>query len=113
MIKKYKIIKFTPILFKEKLKKIWQQCNFYLDFGKEWRNFLYICENNKIERIFSLNNFLITEFLITNCELMPELLNSVDCHCNRTSGRIKIPLENYNKYRQSIEEFLIDFNYKK
>lgn len=113
MINKYKTVNFEPVLFKKILKKIWRRHNFYLDFGKEWRNFLYICENNKIERLFSINNFLITEFLITNCELSPNLLNSVNCHCNKISGRIRIPLENYNKHRQSIENFLTNFNHKK
>lgn len=110
MIKKYKIINFKPILFRKILKKIWQRYNFYLDFGKEWKNFLDICESNKTERIFSINNFLITEFLITNCELRSELLNSVNCYCNKTSGKIKIPIENYNKYKKLIEEFLINYN---
>lgn len=103
-------IHFKPILFKKALKKILRRCNFYLDFEKEWRNFLGICENSKIERILSLNNFLITEFLITDCELKPELLNGVNCHCDKAAGRIKIPFENYHKYKQSIKEFLIDFD---
>lgn len=89
MIKRYKITKFRPILSKGRLKKIWQQCAFYLNFEKEWKNFLGICENNKIERTLALNNFLITEFLITYCELKPEMLNRMNCHCDQRSGEIK------------------------
>ena len=110
LLKKYKIIKFKPALSKEKLKKIWQQCDFYLNVEKEWRNFLDICENNKDERNFALNNFLITEFLITHCGLKPKMLNKINCHCDQTSGEIKILNENYNKHKQPIKKFLINLN---
>lgn len=109
MIKKYKTVRFKPIFFKEKLKKIWQRYNFYLDFEKEWKNFLDICENNKIERIFALNNFLITEFLITYCGLKPGLLNDANCYCSETLGKIRIPYNNYNRHEQTIKNFLGNF----
>jgi len=110
MRKKFKIIKFNPILFKKKLKEIWQRWDFYLDFEKEWKNFLDICGNNKIERIFSLNNFLITEFLITYCGSKSKMLSSMNCYCGQRIGEIKILNEDYNQHRELIKEFLVNFN---
>lgn len=109
MNKKYKIIKFKPIFFKKELKKVWQQYDFYLDFEKEWKNFLDICGNNKIERIFALNNFLITEFLMAYCELKPRLLNNANCYCSETLGKIKIIHDNYDRHEQIIKNFLGNF----
>jgi hypothetical protein len=111
MIKKYKIIKFSPVFLKRKIKKIWQQHGFYLDFEKEWKNFLNICGNDRTESIFAFNNFLITEFLITRCGLKPENLNEVNCHCVQGGGEAKIDAKNYNKHKRLIRNFLANFNY--
>lgn len=109
MTKKYKILNFQPILLKEVLKKIWQRYGVYLDFEKEWKNFLDICDYSKNERIFSLNNFLITEFLITNCGLRPSQLSSTNCYCSEIGGKVKIGFRDYNNHKKWIDGFLKNF----
>ncbi len=111
MNKKFKTtIRFNPILSKRKLKKVWRKYDFYLRFEKEWENFLDICGKDKSERIFALNNFLITEFLISYCGLKPVLLNSVNCICDKNIGKIEITNKIYNKYKYLIKKFLVNFS---
>ncbi|MBI5079245.1 hypothetical protein HZB06_01035 [Candidatus Wolfebacteria bacterium] len=110
MIKKYKIIKFNTILTKRKLKETWEGYDFCLKFEKEWKNFLDICNRNKLERILALNNFLITEFLISYCGLKPELLNIANSTCDRNTGKLKITNEIYNKNKHLIKNFLVSFS---
>jgi hypothetical protein len=105
MIKKYKIIKFKPV-HKESLKKIWRQYNIYLNFDKEWENFLNICDNNKTERLFAVNNFLITEFLIVCCGLKTQSLAKINCCCGKNEGEFNVPFDIYNKNKYSINKFI-------
>ena len=110
IISQNKIMKFKPILEKEKIKDIWNRYNIGLNFEKEWNNFLKICENDNIERIFAVNNFLITEFLIIYCEVRPELLNNLNCFCaDKNHGQISIPANILNKYKSVITKFLVNF----
>ena len=109
IIPQNKIIRFKPILDKRKIRNIWNRYNIYLDFEKEWNNFLEICENNKMERIFAINNFLITEFLIVYCKVNHKLLNKLNCFCNKNYGQVSISMKILNKYKSEINNFLVNF----
>lgn len=110
MIKNYKSIQFKPLLFKKELGRIWEQYRIYLDFEEEWNNFLDICDNDKVERTFAINNFLITDFLIVYCGLNPKLLKEINCYCNNTRGKMAIPNEIYNTKIILIKNFLSNFH---
>ena len=107
---KNKIVKFKPIMDKEKIKNIWNEYDIDLDFEKEWNNFLKICGNNNLERIFAVNNFLITEFLIASCKVNYKLLNKLNCFCDKCYGQINVPVNILNKHKLEINNFLINFS---
>lgn len=109
IIFKNKVIKFKPVMNKEKLRSIWNECDICLDFEKEWDNFLEICENNNLERIFAINNFLITEFLIIYCKVNSKLLNKLNCFCDKNYGQINMPINILDKHKSKINNFLINF----
>lgn len=104
-----KIVEFKPITNKGKIEYIWNRYNVRLDFEKEWNNFLEICENDNSERIFAVNNFLITEFLITCCKVNCESLDKLNCFCVENRGQISIPENTLNKYKSEINNFLANF----
>lgn len=101
-----KIIRFKPIMNKEKIKAVWNKYDIHLDFEKEWDNFLDICENDNLERIFAVNNFLITEFLIAHCKVNHKLLNNLNCFCDKNDGQINILINTLNRHKSEINNFL-------
>ncbi len=109
MTQKYKRVQFKPLVFKKKLKEIWEQYGIYLDFEKEWRNFLNICDYKKIERIFAINNFLITEFLIFYCEVNPASIQEMNCYCDKNLGNIDVPIDAFIKHDYLIKNFMANF----
>ena len=109
IVSQNKIIKFKPVSDKEKIKSIWDEYNIHLDFEKEWDNFLEICENDNLERIFAVNNFLITEFLMAYCKVNCESLNKLNCFCVENRGQISIPENTLDKYKSEINNFLANF----
>jgi|GEM_PF-7053202 len=108
MTKKVRVIKFKPVSG-QKLKKIWRQYNISLNFDKEWKSFLDICDNNVAERLFAINNFLITEFLIICCGLKTKLLNEVNCYCGKNGGEFSVPFDIYNDNKYLIDTFVKNF----
>lgn len=101
---------FKPIMNKENMRKIWDWVVQCLNFDREWKNFLKICENNKNERVFAINNFLITEFLITNCEIKSSQLNEINCFCDKEKGSFILSKTIVKKYGIRIKKFLRNFN---
>ena len=101
---------FKPIMNKEKMRKIWDWAIQCLNFDREWKNFLEICDNDKNERIFALNNFIITEFLVTNCEIKPSQLNEINCFCDKEKGCFILSKTAIKKYGIKVRKFLRNFN---